>query len=255
MYALSICGLILLAVFIGCARQDQPQSAAAEQEEADPVPEPEPSFVYSAENLAGLEKYVVPCDAQEIDLAIPVGEIARALEDSVLLYNVKPLTDCSGIFHRVLHAMQQRCPQYPTPDVAAWRDSRDLAQWYHERNELILVEDAVASADLIKPGAVLFYGQRDSVYKNFEAEELFQPRTGINHVGVVVAVTKNDSGQVESYRLFHGHGSTGKTAASITDYHWRVPTRPAYPPFGNGREQWVAFALLVNPSGLLMTAK
>ena len=87
------------------------------------------------------------------------------------------------------------------------------------------------------------------------AEDLFIRGTGINHVGVVVSVSKDAAGNVTSYELFHGHGRTGKTSASVTNYHQSEPSRPVYPPDGNGREQWVAFTLLLNPEGRLLTEK
>ncbi len=210
---------------------------------------------YTPTALAKLPSYTTTCGDQSIDLAGPVAEIAAALEDSSFLYAVKPLTDCSGIFHRVLRQMKERCPEQAYPPIETYRDTRSLARWYHEQGRFILIKDALASADLIKPGAVLFYGQQGKKYTDFTAEDLFQRGTGINHMGVVVKVHKDASGQVTSYELFHGHGRPGKTPASTTNYHRRIPTRDTYPPFGNGTEQWIAFATLVSPAGEKMTAK
>ena len=238
--------------------EQAPETAASNAaESAEPATEAEaPKTVeYTPTALAGLDAYRIDCDGQIIDLAGPVADIAAAIEDSSFLYAVKPLTDCSGIFHRLLRRMQKRCPDQAYPPIETYRDTRDLARWYHEQGKLILVQDALASADLIKPGAVLFYGQRDSIYTNFTAEELFQRGTGINHMGVVVRVHKDDAGQVTSYELFHGHGRPGKTPASTTNYHRRVPTRPSYPPLGNGTEQWVAFATLVGSADQVLAAE
>ena len=205
--------------------------------------------------LAKLNRYLIDCAGKRIDLEEPVKEIAAALEADSLLYDTKELTDCSGIFHRVLNAMKRRCPDYDYPAVEQYRDTRDLARWYHERGDLILVQDALTSADLIKPGAVLLYGQVDSVYRVFTVEKLLSPKIGINHMGVVVKVDTNASGEVMSYELFHGYGRKGITPASITNWHKREPTRANYPPLGNGREQWVAFARLLNPPTKLPTAR
>jgi hypothetical protein len=244
--------LILLSLFVWtCSKSEKPEQAIEQKGEHTEVS----AFEYSPTALASLERYTMDCDGAEIDLADPIGEIADAMEDSVFLYNTKSLTDCSGIFHRVLKRMKRRCPEYAYPVVDEYRDSRDIASWYHEQGKLILVKDVFKNTDLIKPGAVLFYGQRDSVYKDFTATDLFERGTGINHVGVVVSVSKDDAGNVTNYELFHGHGRKGKTPASITNYHQREPTRPAYPPYGNGTEQWVAFALLVTPEGRLFTDK
>lgn len=205
--------------------------------------------------LAMVKRYKVDCAGKRIDLADPVKEIAAAITADLLLYDTEPLTDCSGIFHRVLQKMKQRCPAYDYPLPETYRDTRDLARWYHEHGDLILVQNALASAELIKPGAVLFYGQRDSVYKNFTVEKLFLPKVGINHMGVVVKVDTNAAGETKSYELFHGYGRKGITPASTTNWHLREPTRAAYPPLGNGREQWVAMARLLNPSTKPVTAK
>ena len=178
------------------------------------------------------------------DVSTPLREVVTALEKESLLYATKPLTDCSGIFHRVLLGLKHRCPAKDFPSVEKYRDSRALALWYHERGKLRLIKNAEESTDLLKPGAVLFFGRNGSEYRDFSVDDLLIPQKGIAHLGVVVKVHKNESGQVLHYELFHGHGSKGKTPASVTDWHKRTPTRSGYPPFGNGRQQWVAVARL-----------
>jgi cell wall-associated NlpC family hydrolase len=249
-------GHALIAVFVwACAEsKDKPGEAVPQPVVADAVPAT-PVIEYTPTALAGLERYNLACGGTEMALSGPVTRIAKAISDSAFRYNVKPLTDCSGIFHRVLKRMKRVCPDYDYPDVEAYRDSRDLARWYHERDELILIDDPLKYSDLIKPGAVLFYGQRDAVYTNFTAEQLFERGTGINHVGVVVKVHKNAQGKVSRYELLHGHGRPGKTVASTTNYHWRKPPNTRNRPYGNGKEQWVAFAVLANPAGTPLTSK
>jgi hypothetical protein len=193
--------------------------------------------------LADLDAYHIQCSGSTIDLAHPVREISVRLEAQKLEYAPSNLADCSGIFHRVLKNLKERCPSHAYPEVNKYRDSRALARWYQENNTLLLIHDALAQSDLIKPGAVLFYGYGGKKYQHFSAEDLFVRGKGINHVGVVVEVTKNDQDEVESYRLFHGRNP--KHTAGITDYHLRKPTRDSYPPLGNGPEQWVAFAPIV----------
>ena len=178
------------------------------------------------------------------DVATPLREVVTALEKESLLYATKPLTDCSGIFHRVLLGLKHRCPAKDFPSVEKHRDSRALARWYHERGKLRLIKNAEENTDLLKPGAVLFFGRNGSEYRDFSVDDLLIPQKGIAHLGVVVKVHKNESGKVVHYELFHGHGSKGKTPASVTDWHKRTPTRSGYPPFGNGRQQWVAVARL-----------
>jgi hypothetical protein len=196
-----------------------------------------------AAKLASLDAYSTQCGESLVDLAQPVKEIATNLEAQNFEYASSNLADCSGMFHRVLKNLKKKCPSHAYPKVNKYRDSRALAKWYQENKTLLLVNDALAQSDLIKPGAVLFYGYGGKNYQDFSAEDLFVRGTGINHVGVVVEVTKNEQGEVESYRLFHGRNP--KYTAGITDYHLRKPTRDSYPPLGNGPEQWVAFAPIV----------
>lgn len=178
------------------------------------------------------------------DITAPLREVVTKLEKKSLLYATKPLTDCSGIFHRVVLGLKNQCPAKEFPTVAKNRDSQALALWYHEHGKLQLINNAVDNSDLLRPGAILFFGKNGSEYKNFSVEELMMPQKGIAHLGVVVDVHKNKAGQVEHYELFHGHGKKGKTTASVTDWHKRKPTRTSYPPFGNGQQQWVAIASL-----------
>ncbi|WP_446009256.1 hypothetical protein [Candidatus Electrothrix sp.] len=178
------------------------------------------------------------------DVSGPLHEVVNTLEKKSLLYATQPLTDCSGIFHRVVQGLKDQCPAKKFPSLEKYRDSRDIARWYHEQGKLQLVKNAVDSTDLLQPGAVLFFGKNGSQYREFSVEELLNPQKGIAHLGIVVNVHKDASGQVVHYELFHGYGRKGKTPASVTDWHKRTPTRASYPPFGNGRQQWVAVARL-----------
>ncbi|MCI5221646.1 MAG: hypothetical protein D3924_02930 [Candidatus Electrothrix sp. AR4] len=200
----------------------------------------EPTFKSYSFKSYPFEPYMTRCG--ESDIVTPLHEVVTALEEKTLLYGIQPLTDCSGIFHRVLMGLEHRCPGQDFPSVTKYRDSRALARWYYERGKLTLIENVMESTDLLKPGAVLFFGRNGSVHKDFSFEDLLAPRRGIDHLGVVVKVHKNKSGEVLRYELFHGYGKRGKTAASITNWHRRTPTRASYPPFGNGRQQWVAAA-------------
>ncbi len=193
-----------------------------------------------AARLADLESYSATCGGAETDLAIPVMEIAKNLEAQKLAYIREKMQDCSGMYHQVLMKLKDRCPDHAYPDVDKYRDSRSLAKWYHENEKLILVKDEKSKSDLIKPGAAMFYGYQGKDYSNFTAEDLFVRGTGINHVGIVVDVKKDENGQVTNYSIFHGRNP--KHTAGITSYHNLVPTRESYPPLGNGGDKWVAIA-------------
>lgn len=197
-------------------------------------------------SVEGIPKSTVSGSAQCWlgDITDPLREVVTKLEKKSLLYATEPLTDCSGIFHRVVQGLKDQCPAKEFPTVAKNRDSRALALWYHEHGKLQLINNAVDSSDLLRPGAILFFGKNGFKYRDFSVAELLTPQKGIAHLGVVVDVHKNKAGQVEHYELFHGHGRKGKTTAPVTNWHKRTPTRTSYPPFGNGQQQWVAVASL-----------
>ena len=229
------------------AQPEPPKKEQPEPEQEQPPQEPipsEPAEQVGQDPQPAMD--ITPSICMDQPIEAPLHKVVANLEAKKLLYGVGPLTDCSGIFHRVLKGMKQRCPDQQYPTVAKYRSSRDLLRWYHERDELVLIKDALSQADLLVPGTVLFYGQSGSLYQDFTAEDLIKPGSGVDHVGVVVNVRKNKAGKVLSYQLFHGYGKKGKTAASTTDWHKRSPTRSIYPPFGNGRQQWVALAQLVS---------
>jgi len=205
----------------------------------------------SAEIVRLEDSYKAYCGEQQINLQKPLIKIAKAL--SGLKHDSSQLQDCSGIFHKVVRKFKREyCPNYDYPDVKNARETRKIAKWYHEQGELILVHDPLEKSPLIKPGAVMFYGYGGRQNQDFKAENLFIPKLGINHVGVVVSVVRDAKNQVMRYKLFHGR-EPGKPS-KVTDYHPRKQTRSYYPPFGNGKEQWVAIAPLVKqfkstPSG------
>lgn len=162
------------------------------------------------------------------------------IEERNILYNTEPLSDCSGMFLRLVNALREKCPNALFPDPDRERDSRAIAGWYAEHENLEIVVDPNLLGRKIRPGMVLFYGQQGRSYQKPTLDEL-RGENGIEHVGVVVGVEKDDRGQVASYTLFHGR-SAGKPAGRTT--HTRQPSRGDLPPYGNGDQQIVAIALI-----------
>ncbi len=234
------------------SRKTNPQKTDVPQNPKSPIPLATVIVRPTLENLSKLPAYTLSCDGRSLCLDETIQDIATDLQAQKLLYNSKPFTDCSGIFHRVLREINKRCPDYQLPDAEQYRNTREIARWYYEQGELIVIEDPFAAAGLIKPGAVLFFGYRDKKYKNIKPAQLFTS-FGIEHMGVVVDVQYDSYQRVMSYGLFHGQ-TTGKIA-SVTRFHQRNPTRPNLPPFGNGNQQWVAFARIVKPLSDLITNK
>jgi rare lipoprotein A len=213
---------------------------AKKKKPSEPKKPPPPIAVVKTE-----DSYRAICQNKSIQLAEPIGKIARQL--SGLEFNSGKLQDCSGIFHQFIGKFKtEYCPDDDYPTVHDARTTRGIAQWYHRRGELILVHDPLKQSHLIKPGAVMFYGYRNRTYKKFQAEDLFVRGTGINHLGVVVETRVNQKSELMNYKLFHGR-RPGKPSG-ITDFHQRNPTRSSYSPFSNGTEPWVAIAPLVKQS-------
>jgi hypothetical protein len=188
---------------------------------------------------AELENYVLKCSGELVDLTVPIKEIADSIQALQIMYGNHGLRDCSGIFHRVVQSLKARCPEVELPAMQTARSSRAIARWYAERGEFVAIVDPLQQADLIKPGAVMFYGGRNCCRQNLDVERALRE---IKHIGVVVSVErkKDERGEIVRYELFHGR-SRGKVAA-ITKHHHRKPYRPSLPPFGNGDQPWIGFA-------------
>lgn len=172
------------------------------------------------------------CDDGLTDVPEVVAATARQLAARHIAYRSQPFSDCSGMFHRVLFALETRCGDVmgPTPDEA--RSSDAIARWYDEQGSLVRVSSPEQADLFLVPGAIVFFAPPSA--RN--ATDLDR----IHHVGVVVDVERDEAGRVQSYRIFHGR-QPGLTA-TITAHH----TRTNYPPLGNGPDALVAIAA-VNP--------
>jgi len=157
-------------------------------------------------------------------------------------------TQCSGIFQRVLNSVRRDCPEAvgKTPP-ANQVDSRGQGKWYYKKKALTLIKDPIAQAELIRPGAVMFYGKlSQDFYNTNPVEKLWDKETGIRHVGVVVDVERNEDGEIESYSLFHGRTSGTTSGISNADnYMHRREAKSNAPSFGNGPDPWVGVAAMV----------
>ena len=179
------------------------------------------------------------CETADFDLEKTVNEIADKLESQKILYNSKSLSDCSGIFLRVGQEMNEICPMVAVPTPKEARDGRRLAKWYYDRDRLTLIQDAKASSEWIKPGAIMFYGHRNKHYEAISIQDI-TASSGIEHIGIVTAVERDKKGIITNYTLFHGR-STGKMASKTTHHHLN-PSRKGIPAYGNWNQQWVAVA-------------
>ena len=137
---------------------------------------------------------------------------------------------------------------------AAARSSRGTAGWYHKQGTFIPVfADSKSqpidepSADLkrirnmIRPGTVVWYlksGPR--ITKKDGVEAMIKEVGGrITHLGVVHSVTRDENGDVVSYKLYHGRRAYNssdpeKQDNKITEHEWAPTSRSTkLPPFGN----------------------
>lgn len=196
-----------------------------------------------------------------------LGGIAQSVENQRLLYDVKERTDCSGIFHRVMDEFRTQCPGPDYPPAAS-RDTREIAKWYAKQQRMIWINQPLTQDNLIRVGAVMFFGQRDTKYtmSQLKSEIMYQRGKGINHVGIVTKVKMTADGHVKQYWMLHGHGKTGVTMAGVTSTKYvNQAGETKYnnqnrkyvsgsvgqmTPYGNWDEQWVGVAPVLDPQKL-----
>lgn len=190
-------------------------------------------------------------------IAEVLSSVSKIMEDQKLAYVSSMMQDCSGIFHQLKDSLQSRLPslaagsqyEYPTPQVA--RSSRQIADWYHKNNNLLIVQDPMASRNSIRPGAVMFYGKSNRTFKNIDIDMLtdrnnnYTQNGAIQHIAVVTAVSLDADGNVIDYTIMHGR-RPGKTAhrSGSKEVQSRNKTLPA---FGHWSQQWVGIANMATP--------
>lgn len=186
-----------------------------------------------------------------------LSAVSKVMEDKKLAYVSSMMQDCSGIFHQLKDSLQTRLPslkaggqyQYPTPQVA--RSSRQIADWYHKNNNLLIVQDPLACKNSIRPGAVMFYGKSNRVFKDIDIDMLtdrnnnYTSNGAIQHIAVVTAVSLDEDGNVVDYTIMHGR-RPGKSAhrSGSKEVQSRNKTLPA---FGHWSQQWVGIANIATP--------
>ncbi|GJM34808.1 MAG: hypothetical protein DHS20C18_38090 [Saprospiraceae bacterium] len=237
------------------------QPATGEVEEVTPLEKPEikPVISTTSNGSGGLAARVV----SDNKLATMLEKLARAMEAKKLAYVSSLGQDCSGIFHQIKDSVQVRMPaladksSYTYPSFGKDRNSRQIADWYYRNSNLLIVQDALADGNKIRPGSVMFFGRTDEKYSNMDIELLTNPgkfvhdgsKGKIMHVAVVTSVEKDEQGNVTKYTMMHGRNS--KYTASRTGCNYDGPgsykKQFAKFPFGNWNQQWVAMAHIETP--------
>lgn len=187
------------------------------------------------------------CFSTPDELSLQLTLFAEKMEKDSLWYdsqNPKELKDCSGIFHRVARFVNSKCNSYDYPKPSTARDSRSLARWYKKKRNLIVIDDPLEKRNLIRPGAVMFFGKSGQQYSQLTTEKVIAnyPNHIIQHIGVVTEVKYDLKGNVEGYTMLHGRRK-GVTAQR-SHYHQIKPPRLGYPILGNWNQQWVAMAYI-----------
>jgi hypothetical protein len=170
------------------------------------------------------------------------------------------LQDCSGIFLRLTDSLKARIPvladktKYIFPNANTHRSSRGIARWYHEHNNLHIVEDGKAEANRIHPGSVMFFANTDQQYTNMNIDLLAGPPSGvpkgvIMHIATVVSVEKDAAGNVIKYTMMHGRNTKNPASPSGGNCDCGATTGKQHEkfPFGNWNQQWVAVANIETP--------
>ena len=215
--------------------------AESEKDEASETETADASSSSGATELAAMDG----CYSKEEEFSLQLTLFAEDIERQKLMYdrkNPEKLQDCSGIFHRVVQFVQSKCDYYTYPDPAQARDSRSLAKWYHSQGNLVIIDDPVKKANLIKPGSVLFFGSSGKKYPaNLSIDQLAATNPkGIEHIGVVTEVSKDEAGNVTGYVMFHGRRQG--VHAQRSHYHGLKPPRLGFPVLGNWEQEWLAIA-------------
>lgn len=253
-------------------KPDEAAAAAAEKEAADKKAAEEAAAAELAkkrrvENASSIDSrttLVSSTSLARVKMGISdkkIGEVlsavSKVMEEKKLAYVSSMMQDCSGIFHQLKDSLQSRLPslaagsqfQYPTPQVA--RSSRQIADWYHKNNNLLIVQDPIACKNSIRPGSVMFYGKANRVFKNIDIDMLtdrnnnYTSNGAIQHIAVVTAVTRDKDGNVIDYTIMHGR-RPGKTAhrSGSKEVQSRNKELPA---FGHWSQQWVGIANMATP--------
>lgn len=170
---------------------------------------------------------------------------AIKLEKQNIMYSQVPpedLRDCSGIFFRMTNFVKENCQSYVYPNPKEARSTKTLARWYYNRGNLLIVNNAAKSLDAIKPGAVMFFGQWNKKYTSLNIDVITSSK-GIQHMGVVTEIVRNDAGEAIGYKMMHGR-SSGKVAKRTL--HLKNPP-PGTSGLGHWKQQLVAVANIMTP--------
>lgn len=139
-----------------------------------------------------------------INLAAPLNiAAAKITQDSLRYLGTDTLADPAGIVHRMFSSMKkENFSDLKFPDHVEDRESWEIADWFCKEGLLTMMNKGANVDEYIKVGTILFYGGRGVDFRDSSSQKLFH-RGGINHVGVVCSVERDEEGGLISYGVFH----------------------------------------------------
>jgi len=186
-----------------------------------------------------------------------IGEILTSISENLekkkLAYIISKGQDCSGIYHQIKDSIQKRLPAlakgptYDYPEYKNIRSSRQIADWYYKKGNLLIVEDAIKSKNSIRPGSVMFFGKPNKKYSNITIDMLTDRKNNytrngaIMHIATVTHVTTDENGDVVNYTMMHGRNERVPASRSGSK-EVQSKRKKGLPAFGNWSQQWVAVA-------------
>lgn len=254
----------LILLLSGCASNTSSPSRQGALEPSPPgkTAPSEPSITIDPKKP---HAYYAMCGGRLTDLQDLLEPIADSMVSQKIPYSqaaANEWRDCSGNFLRLSSYLAEECPELenslaatrgvtdfePGADnvvagaKAVSRTTRGIAKWYSSQGRFAPVYyDGAANEktalekyrDLIRPGSVLWFS-RSKPASSMGVDPLFNRQ--INHMGTVVSVTRNESGEVVGYQMYHGRNK-GKVATVTSTHFWDWPEEylgsgRSYPPLG-----------------------
>ena len=165
------------------------------------------------------------------ELITPIAESLRGKEVRVRWKNER---DKVRVFMVLAERVAQQCPELHLPPEERQVSHEEVAQWYVSEGRMEAVEDARDQGAWIVPGSVMFYGPADLDYASMDVEDRI---AAINHMAVVVSVTRNEAGEVATYTVYQAPPE----GAYKAEFAKGNPLGSALP-FGLKGEAWLAVA-------------
>lgn len=188
------------------------------------------------------------CIADEKTFSQKLTAFAEGIEKKQIMYNSENLSDCSGIFLRSIEFVRTQCANFQYPSLSTSKDSRAIAKWYNDQKNFIAITDPMEQRNLIKTGAVMYFGKAKKLYTSPTIEQLTAPypKGIVEHIGIVTEVQRDANNNVTGYAMFHGR-RPGVTAQR-TFYHSIKPPYLGGPILGNWSQQWVGISFVMTPN-------